>query len=92
MSWNTECAELRLHGDLDLVGAYRQSGYGNLRLRDGLAVGALAVPFAALGVVIVNVVPERAIELAFAALIVYVAIGLLRANPTDRPTSRARGS
>jgi hypothetical protein len=35
-------------------------------------------------------VPERAIELAFAALIVYVAIGLLRANPDERPTSRAR--
>jgi uncharacterized protein len=73
-----------------IVGAYRQSGYGNLRLRDGLAVGGLAVPFAALGVVIVNAVPERAIELAFAALIVYVAIGLLRANPDERPTSRAR--
>jgi uncharacterized protein len=61
-----------------IVGAYRQSGYGNLRLRDGIMVGALAVPFAGLGVVIVNAVPERAIELAFAALIVYVAIGLLR--------------
>jgi uncharacterized protein len=73
-----------------IVGAYRQSGYGNLRLRDGLAVGGLAVPFAALGVVIVNAVPERAIELAFAALIVYVAIGLLRANPDERPTSRPR--
>jgi uncharacterized protein len=73
-----------------IVGACRQSGYGNLRLRDGLAVCALAVPFAALGVVIVNAVPERAIELAFAALIVYVAIGLLRANPDERPTSRAR--
>jgi uncharacterized membrane protein YfcA len=63
-----------------IVGAYRQNGYGNLRLRDGIAVGALAVPFAALGVVIVNAVPERAIELAFAALIVYVAIGLLRSD------------
>jgi uncharacterized membrane protein YfcA len=63
-----------------LVGAYRQSGYGNLRLRDGILVGALAVPFAGLGVVIVNAVPERAIELGFAALIVYVAIGLLRAD------------
>jgi hypothetical protein len=30
--------------------------------------------------VIVNAVPERAIELAFAALIVYVAIGLLRSD------------
>ena len=63
-----------------LVGAYRQNGYGNLRLRDGILVGALAVPFAGLGVVIVNAVPERAIELGFAALIVYVAIGLLRAD------------
>ena len=63
-----------------LVGAYRQSGYGNLRLRDGILVGGLAVPFAGVGVVIVNAVPERAIELGFAALIVYVAIGLLRAD------------
>jgi hypothetical protein len=61
-----------------IVGAYRQSGYGNLRLRDGIMVGVLAVPFAGLGVVIVNAVPERAIELAFAALLVYVSIGLLR--------------
>jgi uncharacterized membrane protein YfcA len=63
-----------------LVGAYRQARYGNLRLREGVVVGALAVPFAAFGVVIVNVVPERAIELAFAALLVYVAIGLLRSD------------
>jgi uncharacterized membrane protein YfcA len=63
-----------------LVGAYRQSTYGNLRLRDGIVVGALAVPFAALGVVIVNAIPERAVELAFAALLVYVAIGLLRSD------------
>jgi len=63
-----------------LVGAYRQNTYGNLRLRDGIVVGALALPFAALGVVIVNAVPERAIELGFAALLVYVAIGLLRSG------------
>ena len=41
------------------------------------------MPFAGLGVVIVNAVPERAIELGFAALIVYVAIGLLRADAHD---------
>jgi uncharacterized membrane protein YfcA len=66
-----------------LVGAYRQHTYGNLRLREGIIVGVLAVPFAALGVVIVNAVPERAIELAFAALMVYVAIGLFRADAAD---------
>ena len=32
-----------------IVGAYRQSGYGNVRLRDGIVVGALAVPFAGRG-------------------------------------------
>ena len=66
-----------------LVGAYRQGTYGNLRLREGIVVGALAVPFAALGVVIVNAIPERAIELAFAALLAYVAIGLLRSGAPD---------
>ena len=66
-----------------IVGAYRQSTYGNLRLRDGLLVGALAVPFAGLGVVIVNAIPQRIIELGFAALVVYVAIGLLRSDPHD---------
>ena len=66
-----------------LVGAYRQSTYGNLRLRDGIIVGVLAVPFAAVGVVIVNAIPERAVELAFAALLVYVAIGLLRSDVDD---------
>lgn len=66
-----------------LVGAYRQNRYGNLRLRDGVLVGALAVPFAAVGVVILNAIPERVIELAFAALLVYVAIGLLRSDPHD---------
>jgi len=63
-----------------IVGAYRQNAYGNLRLREGALVGVLAVPFAALGVAIVNAVPERAIELAFAALLIYVAIGLLRSD------------
>ena len=66
-----------------IVGAYRQSTYGNLRLRDGLLVGGLAVPFAGLGVVIVNAIPQRIIELGFAALVVYVAIGLLRSDPHD---------
>jgi uncharacterized membrane protein YfcA len=66
-----------------LVGAYRQSTYGNLRLQDGIVVGVLAVPFAAVGVVIVNAIPERAVELAFAALLVYVAIGLLRSDVGD---------
>jgi uncharacterized membrane protein YfcA len=61
-----------------LVGAARQHHYGNVRVRDGLLVGALAVPSAALGVVVVNAVPERAIEIAFAALLLGVAAQLVR--------------
>lgn len=61
-----------------LVGAARQHRYGNVRLREGLVVGAIAVPGAALGVVVANAVPERAIELAFAGLLLVVAAQLLR--------------
>ncbi len=61
-----------------VVGAARQHRYGNVRLRDGLLVGALAVPGAAIGVVVVNAVPERAIEVAFAGLLLWVAAQLVR--------------
>lgn len=61
-----------------LVGAWRQHTYGNLRLRDGLLVGALAIPGAALGVVLVNAVPERAVEIGFALLQLFVAVQLVR--------------
>lgn len=61
-----------------LVGAWRQRSYGNVDLRDALLIGVLSVPGAILGVAIVNVVPERAIEIAFALLILLVAFQLAR--------------
>jgi uncharacterized membrane protein YfcA len=61
-----------------VVGAWRQGRYGNLRLRDGVLLGALAVPGAVGGAALANVVPERALEIGFAALLVAVAIGLVR--------------
>jgi uncharacterized membrane protein YfcA len=61
-----------------LVGAWRQHAYGNVRVRDGLVLGLLAGPTAVAGVGLVNVVPERAVELAFAALLVFVAYRLAR--------------
>jgi uncharacterized membrane protein YfcA len=61
-----------------LLGAWRQHRYGNVRVADGLVVGALAVPAAAGGVAIVNAVPERAIEVAFACLMLLVAAQLVR--------------
>jgi hypothetical protein len=61
-----------------LLGAYRQRGYGNVRVRDGVLVGLLAIPGAIGGVVIVNAVPERAIEVGFACLMLLVAAQLAR--------------
>ncbi len=61
-----------------LVGAWRQHGYGNLRLREGVLLGALAAGGAILGVAIANAVPERALELGFAGFMVVVAGQLVR--------------
>ena len=60
-----------------LVGAWRQREYGNLRVADGVTVGLLAVGGAVLGVVLANALPERALEIAFAALLVAVAIQMV---------------
>jgi hypothetical protein len=56
-----------------LVGSLRQHRYGNVRVRDGLVIGLLAIPGALLGVVLVNALPERATEYAFAALLIWIA-------------------
>jgi uncharacterized protein len=61
-----------------LVGAWRQHGYGNVRVRDGLLVGVLSPLGVALGVLVSNAVSNRALEIGFAALLLYVAGQLAR--------------
>jgi uncharacterized protein len=61
-----------------LVGAWRQHGYGNVRFKDGLAIGVLSPIGVVAGTVVANAVPERALELSFAALQVYFAWRLAR--------------
>jgi uncharacterized membrane protein YfcA len=51
-----------------LVGTWRQRGYGNVRLRDGLLVGALSPLGVVLGVALANAVSERVLELSFAGV------------------------
>ncbi len=51
-----------------VVGTVRQREYGNLRLRDGIVVGLLAPAGVLAGVVLANALPERALELSFAAV------------------------
>jgi uncharacterized protein len=53
---------------LAVVGAWRQRGYGNLRLREGLLIGVLSPLGVLAGVLLANAVPERALELSFAAV------------------------
>jgi uncharacterized protein len=74
-----------------LVGAWRQQRYGNLRLREGLALGALAAGGGLAGVSIANTVPERVLRSIFAVFILFVAFQLVRrelrtaeAEPTKR--------
>ena len=61
-----------------LVGAWRQHGYGNVRIRDGLIVAALSPAGVLLGVWLANTLSERALELSFAAVQVAFAVALAR--------------
>jgi uncharacterized protein len=59
-----------------LVGAWRQYGYGNLRPQDGIVLGAMSLGGVAAGVVLANLLPERALQLLFAAFMLYMAASL----------------
>jgi uncharacterized membrane protein YfcA len=61
-----------------LVGAARQRTYGNLALRDAIAIGVLSPLGVGIGVLVANEVPQRLLELTFAALVLYFAYGLVR--------------
>jgi uncharacterized membrane protein YfcA len=63
------------------LGAYRQHRYGNVRLRDGLVIGALAVGGVAGGVAAANALPERTLEVGFALLMLFVAARLVLTPP-----------
>jgi uncharacterized protein len=60
------------------LGAYRQYGYGNVRVRDGLIMGTVAALGVAGGVAISNAVSGRTLELMFAALALVIAAQLVR--------------
>ena len=61
-----------------VVGAWRQDRYGNVRRRDALLAGVLSVGGSLAGVASANVLPERALRLGFAALMVFSAVQLVR--------------
>jgi uncharacterized membrane protein YfcA len=71
-----------------LVAVWRQLGYGNVRVRDGLVIGALSPLGVGIGVVVANAVSQRALELIFAGLALVIASQLVirGLRPANRPT------
>ena len=70
-----------------IVAVWRQLGYDNVRVRDGLVIGALSPLGVVIGVVAANEVSQRALELIFAGLALVIAMQLvLRAvRAPERP-------
>lgn len=61
-----------------LVGAARQRRYGNVSLKEGAIVGALSALGVAGGVALANTLPQRALKILFAVVMLIVAAQFLR--------------
>lgn len=72
-----EATSLAVIVPMAILGTWRQHRYGNVDLRAGITIGVLAFPGVIGGVALANVLPERALELSFAALCLFVAYRLL---------------
>ena len=73
-----EATSLLVIVPMAIVGTWRQHRHGNVDIREGATIGLLAIPGVVVGVVVANALPERALELGFAALCVIVAARLLQ--------------
>jgi uncharacterized membrane protein YfcA len=60
-----------------IVGAWRQAHYGNVRLGDGLQIGALSLFGAIAGAVVANALSQRVLEVGFALMMLTVAYRLV---------------
>ena len=60
------------------VGAWRQRSYGNLRVRDGIAIGLLSPIGVIAGTVLANALGDRPLEVSFACVQLLFAWGLAR--------------
>jgi uncharacterized protein len=61
-----------------LVGTARQRGYGNVRPREAIMIGLFSPLGVLAGVAASNWLPQRALQLAFAALALFFAAHLVR--------------
>jgi len=61
-----------------IVGTWSQDRYGNVRRRDAVLIGALSAAGGFGGVALANLLPQRALQLGFAGLMVVAATQLVR--------------
>jgi uncharacterized membrane protein YfcA len=61
-----------------LIGAARQYRYGHVEIRDGIVLGTLSAVGVLAGVALANLLPQRVLKLAFAGLMLIVAVQFLR--------------
>ncbi|HET8593190.1 MAG TPA: TSUP family transporter [Solirubrobacterales bacterium] len=71
-----EAASLLAIVPVAIVAVWRQRRYGNVRIREGLMIGALSPVGVAVGVVVANELSQRALELIFAGLALLIAAQL----------------
>lgn len=74
-----------------IVGAWRQAHYGNVRLGDGLRIGALSLIGAVAGAVVANALSQRVLEVCFGLMMLTVAFRLVRQairQPPEPPGGR----
>jgi uncharacterized membrane protein YfcA len=77
-----------------IVGTWRQQRYGNVRLVEGLLMGALAAAGTVGGVALVNVLPARVVKIGFAVLLLFTAFQMTRRAlaPHAEPKPEEAGS
>ena len=76
-----------------VVGAWRQAGYGNLRLRDGIVIGVLSPLGVLAGAVAANLASEQLLRLSFAAvqLVFAYKVAQRALRPAESPSGRGNG-
>lgn len=80
-----EATSLLMIALVSMVGAWRQRSYGNVAARDAVMIGLLSPVGVLIGVVAANELPERALRIGFAVLVLYMAWRLLRRVFGDDP-------
>jgi uncharacterized protein len=85
---DAEATSLAAMVPVAFIGAWRQYGYGNVRIHDGVVLGLVAIPGAVVGVFLANQLPEVVIRDLFAVVLLYTAFQLVRRTmKADPPPS-----